>query len=810
MTSKFGAMLQHHREQLGWTQEMLASQAELSTDAVSALERGTRRFPQRQTIERLVDALGLTGAELEEFTALVPRAVRRRNREDPNEFHDRGRPSTPRQLPAAATHFTGRSEQLRQLIDLLAEPSSRQAPVIAAITGMGGVGKTALAVQAAHALSEQYPDGQLYLDLRGYGPDDPMSSIDALGYLLRALGTPNDEIPVEVPEAAARFRSAVAARRMLIVLDNARDSAHVEPMVPGTPGSAVMVTSRRLLTALPNTRTFRLRSLEVTDGVQMLRTLAGSDRVDADGAGATEVVRLCGSLPLALRMAGARLAVRPEWSIADLVRRLSNEQGRLDELERDDVGVRTSLAVSIDQLAESSDAADRSAAETFVYLGIPDGPDISLALAARLIDASQRETEARLERLVDLNLLESRAPGRYRLHDLLRVYARERAVRTIPPTERAAALTRMIRLYAAVAWRACELAQPAGSRLSWRADRRPKDGPPFSDPLDALAWLDNERAHLIPAARQAAGAYGVDSELCVELAIGIVSYYLARHLWADWARVVRFALQVAERGNDRTATALLQIDLGYALTQLAEAGSGDYDTALEHFWRGLAEFRAAGDREREPLCLINVCHALVLAGRAEEAVEHGEHGLRLARELGNLNAQAVACTNLGAAYGRLGDRDRQLARLRESLQLAEQVGSDPIRAEVHRQLAIAYDAAGQHDQARAELQHGAQVFRRAGDFLGTAGLMDELGALELGLGNHEQALVDLRAALAIADQHDTDGRLTASIRHRLGMVQLELGDLDAATAHLTAALTIYERKNMAAAEQLRALVTDAL
>ena len=788
-------MLQRRREHLGWTQDTLATKAGLSTDAVSAIERGTRRFPQRETVRRLVEALGLAGAEREAFLALVPRAVRRRAAKG---TPDSAGAVVPRQLPAGARDFTGRDDQLRELTDLLSRPPAQHGPVVATLAGMGGIGKTALAVQAGHAVAEHYPDGQLYVDLRGYGPGEPMSTIDALSYLLRALGTPTEEIPLETDEAAARFRTALATRRVLLIVDNSRDVAQVRPLLPGTAGSAVIATSRRSLSALPGRLHFRLGGLPHAEGLQMLRALAGTEKVDAELEAAGEVIRHCGALPLGLRMAGARLAARPEWPISHLAQRLRDERVRLDELSRDDVSVRTSFAVSINQLAGSADPSDRRAAEVFTMLGILDGPDIAVTVAARLVQRPERETELTLERLVDLNLVEAPAPGRYRLHDLLRVYARERAAAILSESGRAAALTRVLDLYAAAAWRTLGLVQPNTHRLSLAETSWTDAAPELDDLGAAMAWLDRERPHLLSIVRQGLGTADVSGDLVVRLVLGLFGYYATSRHWPDWAQVARAPIEAGVSTSNRALMSLLRNDLGLALARLAEAGSGSFDDAVTELRRSLADFRSIGDPARESMCLANLTLVLDLAGRLAEAIDYGERGLQLARALGDVNAQAIAIGNLGKVYGRAGDRDREISYLQESLRLLERAGGAQHQAEVLELLAAAYGESGRMTEAIASLERSASLYEQAGDPLGVAGALTELGALHLRLGNPTEALARLEDALVTAEQHDNDRTVAGILRQLAGALQA-LGRDQEAEQRLLAALAIFGSRNMAAA-----------
>ena len=337
----------------------------------------------------------------------------------------------PRQLPADVATFTGREGELARLIGAL-EAEDRPAPVVCALQGAGGIGKSALAVHAAHRLAGRFPDGQLYVDLHGATDGlSPLAPLEVLGRFLRGLGMEPAAVPTDVEEASAAFRSRVAGRRLLVVLDNARDAAQVRPLLPATPGCAVLVTSRRLLASLDGASHLHLDILPAVDAVELLGRLAGRERVAGEPGPAAEVARWCGWLPLALRISGARLAARPGWPVRALAERLADEQRRLDELDLPDVGVRASFAVSHHELVASTDPLDRAAAGAFGLLGVLDGADVGVPVVARLLDQPADESERVLERLVDAQLLETPSPGRYRLHDLLRLYAREQRSRGI-------------------------------------------------------------------------------------------------------------------------------------------------------------------------------------------------------------------------------------------------------------------------------------------------------------------------------------------------------------------------------------------
>ncbi|MEV7027796.1 BTAD domain-containing putative transcriptional regulator, partial [Kitasatospora sp. NPDC093558] len=340
----------------------------------------------------------------------------------------------PAQLPVSAADFTGRSAEAEALRAALREPGS--VPV-AAVAGMGGVGKTALAVHVAHGLAAEFPDGQLYVDLHG-ADGRPTRPEEALAAFLRSFGVVGDAIPAGLAERSARYRSLLAGRRVLVLLDNARDAEQVRPLLPGSAGCAVLVTSRTRLGALPNARFTELAVLPAEDAVTLLTRVVGAERVTAEEDAARELVRLCGQLPLAVRILAARLACRPRWTIARLLEQLTGDRYRLDALRSGDLAVESSFRFGYDQL-------DAEQARAFRLLATPEVPDLSPGAVAAVLDLPEPDAVELAESLVDCSMLESVAgPDRYRYHDLLRAFARRAGLDGAGPEEVRGALSRLV------------------------------------------------------------------------------------------------------------------------------------------------------------------------------------------------------------------------------------------------------------------------------------------------------------------------------------------------------------------------------
>lgn len=794
MEGEFARLLSRHRRAAGLTQEVLAESAKMSVAAVSALERGIRRFPRRETVAALANTLGLN-ADDQRIFALAAR--RRPGHDDQAAAQLTGQriSAVPRQLPLVVAGFTGRGAELGQLRAVLTGESSQ--PAVIAVTGMGGVGKTTLAVQAAHAVAGEYPDGQVYLDLQGYGTGDAVPPVDALSYLLRAFGLPGPEVPVRVDEAAARLRTLLADRRALILLDNARDGNHIESLLPGIGRSGVIITSRHDMSGISTARALRLGLLSRSEALDLLRTIAGTSRVDREPDAAQSILDACGLLPLALRIVAGRLAGRPRWPLSHLADLLRDERSRLDQLEHFDLGVRASFEVSIDNLTGSEIVGEQLAATVFTLFGVPDVPDLTVEVAASLLDRDRQSTAMTLEYLCDLHLVESLSPGRYRLHDLLRMYAKERAQFGITSQSRAGAITRILDLYAAAAWQAIEFASPNASRLSWLRAQPPYSsrGPKFEDLGSVLAWLDGQRPHLVALMAQAAETAGVPAGSTLRLAIGLNTFYATRGHWQDCLRINQRALKIAIAANDNHAQGFIRNDLGLVLFDLVQAGSGDADESVAQLHRSLDLFEHLDDYQGAAMALANLSHVLDHTGDHQQAIDYGECALSIYQKLDDVLAQALALVNIGNSQGKLGKTDEQRVSYNTSIEISTRFGGDHILAIALLGSGVAYRKAGRFTPSLDHLHQSAAKFVDLNDRLGLAESLDELGVTYRLAGRADAAIELHEEALEIAVHYD-DGRRHVLILHHLGLALEDSGDTVGAATRLQEAHALGTRRQL--------------
>lgn len=687
-------------------------------------------------------------------------------------------PSAPAQLPAAPGDFIGRSAQVRLVRSLLAPEQPQSSVSVVVITGTGGVGKSALAAQAAHLAAGRFEDGQIYVDLHGATAGMvPLGPGEVLGRFLRSLGVPAAEVPPSVDEAAARFRSLVAHRALLIVLDGATSHGQVRPLIPASPRSAVVVTSRRPLTALDGAAHVHVGVLPPADSVALLTRIVGRSRMEAEPRAGFDLAAQCGHLPLALRIAAARLVAHPDWPVARLVELLADQQHRLDELQVADVSVRATLQVSYEALLASNDPDDLAAAHAFCLLGLPDCSDIDAAALARLTDRPQPEAAAILVRLAVNRLVESRGAGRYVLHDLLRLYSRELALHH---PDHAEALHRLWRWQLAIARQAGQLLTPV-ARASAHHDNPDPDtdldtgGLTLSTRAEALDWMEAEHANLLATVRQSAV---VNPALAVELAGTLYAFCNATGRWHELAEANRVAIDAAQLSGDRR-------DLGRALTDAAVAHlqMRRFDQAQGYFERSLVIWQELGDPWGEAVALSSLGALHGELGHYETAHAHLRRSLDLRRALGDQSGVYIALANLGENHRRMGDLDAASGRFEQALPLAEAAHDAKAVAAILNNLGDVHRQRGDLQRSCRCLERSLAVRLEIRDRGGEAHTRANLGGVYRRLGCLDQAREELELAVRLGTEVEHHRAIDTAL-DELGMVHFALGQPSRAIACL--------------------------
>ncbi|MGW1493552.1 BTAD domain-containing putative transcriptional regulator [Streptomyces sp. NPDC002402] len=641
-----------------------------------------------------------------------------------------------RALPYDLPDFTGRDEELELLLDRARMPGDEGTRVIA-IDGMGGAGKTALAVHAAHRLAPHYPDGQLHIDLRGFTPgESPFRPGAALESLLQGLGMPDQHLPEGVEERARMWRVALAQKRVLVLLDNAADAAQVLPLLPASPGCLVLVTSRARLVDLDGAEWFSIGMLTAEDSAAMLAETLGAERTAGEPEALAELAELCGRLPLALRIAAARLRNRPRWTVRHLVERLSHETRRLDELNAGQRSVTAALELSYQSLRAQQRAV-------FRLLGQHPGAKIDVWSAAALAGTSAREVEDVLEHLLDVHLLQQHVAELFSFHDLVRSFARFLRSESAggeggEDGDDGVLARRLLPYYLGATEVACAVLYPDRLRIETGVTV-PDELPPFLTPQDALAWFDREHYAIQLALDREGDA--ADQRCVLHLSRNLAFYFYTR------SRVEEQAAQ------------------GIAAVHAA---------------------RRVGEPRLLSLSLNNLAVAHWRLGQFAEGVEAASEALEISRRSSDRQHEAISVGRLGLLYGALGDIAEALSFLEQAVVLRKQSGDEVGEAESWTNLSPVYRWLGRFSEAAAAAERAVSINQRIGTHDNEKMALIELAATRLATGDVREALDILERALAIGDEtrrsenHALALAFTAEARQLLGDRGRALLDADRA------------------------------
>ncbi|MFD8944433.1 BTAD domain-containing putative transcriptional regulator [Streptomyces californicus] len=686
-------------------------------------------------------------------------------------------PLRPAQLPATVPDFTGRSAFVTELGGRLATAEG-SVMAVSAVAGIGGVGKTTLAVHVAHQARPHFPDGQLYVDLQGAGARAAEPET-VLGSFLRALGTADSAIPDTLDERAALYRSTLDGRRVLVLLDNAHDAAQIRPLLPGTPGCAALVTSRVRMVDLAGAHLVDLDVMSPEEALQLFTRIVGAERVGAERDAALDVVAACGFLPLAIRIAASRLAARRTWTVSVLAAKLADERRRLDELQAGDLAVKATFELGYGQLEPAQ-------ARAFRLLGLADGPDISLAAAAALLDRDPHAAEDLLEALVDTSLVESAAPGRYRYHDLVRLYARACAERDEEAAARESALSRLLDFYLATAAGVYALERP-GDRTVQHLEAPRYQGLSFTDHGRALDWLYSEAGCLLACVRQNPGPDSIRRAVDLLLAAKDLAESGANARQFETAATVLRDAAVAvgdPHAEARARTTLAQVHSMAGRFDQAEdearramllapsiedvwthcnapnelgiiAGYRNRQTEAEELLgQACAAFRADGNQAGEASALCNLSRVRLAMGRTDSAVRLAEEGVALYNRMGLTLRLANGRYALGLALARANRPEEAEGRLTEALAVFRESRQRLWEGMTLFRLAEVQLTAERPAQAAPLAEQALTVLLRIGGEWRRANVLTVLGRALHGIGQADRAQVCWQEALSVFERLD--------------------------------------------------------
>ncbi len=780
----FGMLLRSHRERRWLSRPELAERCGLSVRAIFNLEQGKVRRPRGDSVRLLAEALELRGDERARFEDAARGAPRSAEAALPRTTVDSATqtepgssavgPIPPRQLPAAVGDFTGRASEATTLQARLTALGT--APVVLTLAGKPGVGKTALAVHVGHGVAGEFPDGQLYVNLRGAGRS-PLEPAVVLDRFLLALGVHSAAIPKDVEERAALYRARLADRRVLVLLDDAAAEAQVRPLLPGTRGCAVLVTSRMRLAGLEGAVPLPLDVLPTADAVDLLARIAGPDRVAGQAATAGLLIERCGALPLAVRVVGARLATRPQWSLRRLADLLANERQRLDQLTAGDLEVRASLALSYQGLSDLQRRA-------FRLLGLLDVGTFAGWLAAPLLNVSIEEAERVVDDLAEASLLDlaglDGGGDRYRFHDVVRVYAREQALTEETPDEIRQAVHRVTAGWLTLAEEADRRLPDTSNAVAVSTTPRWPMPPGLVDRLlaDPLAWFDTEQANLVAAVEAAAAAEA--DEAAWGLASQLNTFFWIRSRAQSLHGVQTASLAACVRAGNRRGEAAMLALLGLPNSQ-------------EMLVRALKIFRELDDQRGRAAVHNMLAEQLYFAGLRRgpdavltESLNHSQEALRLARSFGDRMLKLDALVNIGSVLRHLGAQVDAEAVLNEALQLAVALGTSRAQAVTLWHLSQVNRQTDQYDRAAVQAKQSLAIVRRLGDRRGEAQVLCALTDIYIDQGHFDEAAAALDAARSIAIRLEGP-RFHAGHLHILARLRLRQHRLSEAVDFATAA-----------------------
>ncbi|KJY27943.1 transcriptional regulator [Streptomyces sp. NRRL S-495] len=696
----------------------------------------------------------------------------------------------PSELPPEVAGFAGRTEELAALDSLVAPHADGAGPVpaVGLVTGVAGVGKTGLAVRWAHRVRDRFPDGTLFADLRGYSDEHALTTADdVLGRFLRALGVESDAVPSGSEDRVALYRSLLAGRRVLIVLDNVRTFAQLRPLLPGSAGCTVLATSRDQLEELvtwPQAARVRLGLLPRPESVELLERIVGRTRLQDAPEDVARLAELCDRLPLALRIAGARLASKPHWTVRHLVTRLADERRRLDELSRGESQVRASFALSYRYLPPD-------AARLCRLLGLLPVPDFAAWAGAALLDTGVPEAEGLMEHLVDAQFLEAvgvDAAGqlRYRFHDLMRLYAGELARAEESGPARDAACERFFLTFLGIADEARRREHGGPFAVIRGSTPTPELDPALLDELLAvpLDWYEAERLSLVATVDRTART-GL-AELSWELAAATGTLFTARNYVEDWRRCSETAREAARAAGDRRGEAVMERELGGVELRLSRL-----DASARHYGRALELFEAEGDDFGRAMVL----NGLALVDRHRGGYELAEHrlrdGLAIFRAVGDLSCEGFVLQSLAQCALDLGRPEEAVGLGQEAVRICESIGGT-LRgvAQARYRLACAYLAVGRPETAAVEFTRALAIVRERSDLLGLAYTLLGLAEARHRAGAVDEAERTLAEALEVAER-TWSPIVEAKVRLFLGELHHEAGRPDPARAQLGAALDLF-------------------